>query len=367
MSLILPMVGNGIIIVSGNRDLSLVGCYLYYIGLDVSIGALLYYAYVYCRISKPARWFQIASSSLLLVDIVQLLMNPFFHHAFTVTEIEVDGFPYYKMVPLLGQQFHRVVDYVLLVGVIVIFVISLIRAPRLQAERYWVILFTLILVSIWETAYIFSGTPIDSSMIGYGVFGLLNFYFSLYYRPMRLLDRMLNGMVSGQENPVFFFDEGQHCIWMNRAGEQFLGLGEDQLEEAEVRLKKEFGSLQPELPEWKNYLTIRRNDEERYIELVKQPLTDSTNKTDGFYLYIHDLTDERRIAALKLYNAQHDQLTGLFNRDYLYESTKELLTKNPGEAYLIITAEITDLKVINDLYGNAFGDKALRFAADWLR
>ena len=367
VSLILPMAGNGIIIVSGNRDLSLVGCYLYYIGLDVSIGALLYYAYVYCRISKPARWFQIASSSLLLVDIVQLLMNPFFHHAFTVTEIEVDGFPYYKMVPLLGQQFHRVVDYVLLVGVIVIFVISLIRAPRLQAERYWVILFTLILVSIWETAYIFSGTPIDSSMIGYGVFGLLNFYFSLYYRPMRLLDRMLNGMVSGQENPVFFFDEGQHCIWMNRAGEQFLGLGEDQLEEAEVRLKKEFGSLQPELPEWKNYLTIRRNDEERYIELVKQPLTDSTNKTDGFYLYIHDLTDERRIAALKLYNAQHDQLTGLFNRDYLYESTKELLTKNPGEAYLIITAEITDLKVINDLYGNAFGDKALRFAADWLR
>ncbi len=81
---------------------------------------------------------------------------------------------------------------------------------------------------------------------------------------------------------------------------------------------------------------------------------------------IRDLTEERRAADLKLFNARHDQLTGLFNRDYLYERTKELLAENPEEKYLIITAEITDLKVINDLYGNTFGDRALKFAADWL-
>lgn len=367
MSLILPMAGNGIIIVSGSGDLSLVGCYLYYVGLDLSIGALIHYTYVYCRLSKRAGWFQTVSVALLAADAVQLLMNPFFHHAFKLTEIEVDGFSYFKMIPLLGQQVHRAVDYLLLACVIAIFIISLRRAPRLQAERYWVILCTLILVSLWETAYIFSGTPIDRSMIGYGVFGLLNFYFSLYYRPMRLLDRMLTGMVSDQENPVFFFDESQHCIWLNRAGEQFLNLSEGETEEAEARLKREFGTLQSEPAEWKKKLTIRRNHEERYIELVKQPLTGLGNKADGFYFYIHDLTEERHMAERKLFNARHDQLTGLYNRDYLYERTKELLAKDPGEPYLIITAEITDLKVINDLYGNTFGDTALKFAAEWLR
>ena len=369
MALILPMAGNGIIIVSGNKDLSLAGCYLYYIGLDFSIGALIYFTFVYCRMTRPVKWFRFraVAYSLLLADIVQLLLNPFFHHAFTVTGVEVDGFSYFRMVPLLGQQFHRVIDYLLLAGIIVVYVIRLVRAPRLQAERYGVILFALILVSAWETAYIFSGTPVDRSMIGYGVFGLLIFYFSLYYRSMRLLDRMLSGMVSGQKSPVFFFDESQRCIWMNRAGAQFLDLDEQELEEAETRLKGEFGTLQPEQAEWKDHFTVRRNGEDRYIELVKQPLIDARNKTDGFYFYIHDLTDERRTAAQKLFNAQHDQLTGLFNRDYLYERTKDLLTKNPEETYLIITAEITDLKVINDLYGNAFGDKALKFAADWLR
>jgi diguanylate cyclase (GGDEF)-like protein len=88
---------------------------------------------------------------------------------------------------------------------------------------------------------------------------------------------------------------------------------------------------------------------------------------DGFYFHIHDLTNEQRAAEQKLFTARHDQLTGLFNRDYLYERTKELLAENPEEVYLIITAEITDLKVINDLYGNTFGDQALKFAAEWMR
>jgi diguanylate cyclase (GGDEF)-like protein len=366
-ALILPMAGNGIIIVSGNKTLSLIGCYMYYLGLDISIGALLYYTHIYCRITRPVKWIRNAVSSVLLADMVQLLLNPFLHHAFDITEIEVDGFPYFKMIPHLGQQVHRVIDYLILAGIIVVFIIRLVKAPRLQTERYWVILVTLLLVTAWETVYIFSGSPIDRSMIGFGVFGLLNFYFSLYYRPMRLLDRMLSGMVSGQANPVFFFDDSMHCIWMNRAGEQFLDLEEHELEEAEARLKKEFGGLHPGLAEWKDHQTVDKNGEKRYIELTKQPLIDSKRKMDGFYFHIHDLTNEQRAAEQKLFTARHDQLTGLFNRDYLYERTKELLAENPEEVYLIITAEITDLKVINELYGNTFGDQALKFAAEWMR
>ena len=366
-SLVFPLFGNGIIIISDNRAISLIGCYMYYLGLDVSIAALLYYTFEYCRIYWPRKFERNIVYGILLGDMVQLLLNPVFHHAFEINPVQVDGYDYYKMTPLIGQQFHRLVDYAILAGIIVIFVIRVIRTPRLQKERYWIILVTLIVVTLWETAYIFSGSPIDRSMIGFGVFGLLVFYFSLYYRPMRLLDRMLSGMVSEQKNPVFFFDGSGHCIWMNRAGGQFLDLNEHELEEAETRLRKEFGSLHPGLAEWKDHLTIERNGEKRYLELAKQPKADSRRKTDSFYFIIRDLTEEQRAADLKLFEARHDRLTGLFNRDYLYERTRELLDQNPEEKYLIITAEITDLKVINDLYGNEFGDRALKFAADWLR
>ena len=365
--LMLPMAGNLIIILSSDRTLSLIGCYIYYIGLDISIAALLHFAHVYYRIEQSRKWFTNTAFLLLAIDVVQLVMNLFFHHAFDLTEIEVDGFPYWKMIPLWGQQFHRAVDYLILSGIIVGFIIRLRRAPKLQKERYSVILFTLILVSAWETAYIFSGAPIDRSMIGFGVFGLLVFYFSLYYRPMRLLDRMLSGMVSERKYPIFYFDEGEQCIWMNRAGAQFLDLEEDELDRAEADLKRLFGRLHPGQTEWQDTVTIEKNGQARHIELTKQPLYDSASRMDGFYFYMRDLTEEQEKAAQKLYNARHDRLTGLYNRDYLYERTREILDANPGEPFLAVSAEISDLKVINDLYGNSFGDRALKYASEWLR
>ena len=365
--LMLPMAGNLIIILSSDRTLSLIGCYIYYIGLDISIAALLHFSHVYCRIEQFRKWFQCLTFFLLTVDVIQLILNLFFHHAFELTVIEVDGFPYWKMVPLWGQQFHRAVDYLILAGIIVGFIIRLRRAPKLQKERYSVILFTLILVSAWETAYIFSGAPIDRSMIGFGVFGLLIFYFSLYYRPRRLLDRMLGNMVSERKYPIFYFDEDKQCIWMNRAGAQILDLEENELDKAQAELKRLFSSLHPGQAEWQDTVTMEANGETRQIELTKQPLRDSGGKTDGFYFYMRDLTEEQQKAARKLYNARHDRLTGIYNRDYLYERTREILDANPGEPYLVISAEISDLKVINDLYGNAFGDRALKSAAEWLR
>lgn len=364
--LILPMAGNMIILLSGNRTLSLIGCYIYYLGLDVSIAALIHFTLVYCRITQSRKWLLYLAYSLITIDVVQLLLNPFFHHAFRVVEMQVEGFPYYDMVPLWGQQFHRAVDYLLLAGVIVTFIIRVVRAPRLQRQRYSVILLALILVSVWETAYIFSDAPIDRSMIGFGMFGLLIFYFSLYYRPMRLLDRMLSSVVSEREYPMYCFDEDKRCIWMNRAGAKYLNLEEQELEQAEAELKRQFFNRHPGAAEWKDQLTMDVNGEARFIELTKQPMIDSKGQPDGFYFYVRDLTEEQRETARKLHNAQHDRLTGLFNRDYLYERTRELLANNPKESYLIICAEISDLKVINDLYGNDFGDRALKCSAEWL-
>ena len=365
--LILPMAGNLMIVISAERSLSVAGYYLYYLGLDLSIAALLHFTYVYCRISQPRKWLRNTGYGLVLINVVQLMLNPVFHHAFTVTEIELDGLPYFEMIPYTGQQIHRAVDYLLLVGVAVTFAVWLIRAPRLQKERYSVILLTLVAATVWETAYAFSGELIDRSVIGFGVFGLLIFYFSIYYRPMRLLDRMLSSVVSDQNDPMFFFDNDQKCIWMNQAGGRFLNLEEQETDRAGSLLEETFGPRHSGTARWKDHLVLDRDGESRHIDLSKEPLYDSDRKMNGFYIRIHDLTEEQRDAAEKLYNARHDQLTGLFNRDYLYERTRELLAEYPDEPYLVFQLEISDLKVINDLYGNSFGDHVLKYVADWLR
>ena len=71
--LMFPMIGNMIIILSGNRTLSLIGCYLYYLGLDFSISALIHFTHVYCRIEHPRKWYLFLADSLLTIDVIQLL------------------------------------------------------------------------------------------------------------------------------------------------------------------------------------------------------------------------------------------------------------------------------------------------------
>ena len=71
-------------------------------------------------------------------------------------------------------------------------------------ERYFVILVTLVLTGGWQSYYIFSRTPVEKSMAGYGIFGLLIFYFALYYRPLSLLDRLLANMASDMPDAIFF-------------------------------------------------------------------------------------------------------------------------------------------------------------------
>ena len=99
--------------------------------------------------------------------------------------------------------------------VILVFIIRSIKVPRLYKERYVVILISLIIGTIWQTYYVMSRTPVDRSMVGFGEFGLLIFYFSIYHRPLRLLDNMLADIVSDSSEAVILYGPEGRCIWAN--------------------------------------------------------------------------------------------------------------------------------------------------------
>jgi len=195
-ALLLPVIGNLVIILSGNRTLSTLGCLIYFIGMNAVVYALLTFTFDYCRFPKPKTGIKRIVLGLLVFDAAQLLCNPFFHHAFDLTAVEVSGADYYQLIPYLGQSFHRVLCYGVFMASVAIFFWKMVTAPRLYFERYAVIFFSMISIGLWETFYIFSSSPIDQSMVGFGFFGLLVYYFAIYYRPVRLLDKMLARVAS---------------------------------------------------------------------------------------------------------------------------------------------------------------------------
>ena len=355
LALVPPMAGNLILIISTRQSLSVLGCYVYFLGMDLVVLALLRFTSDYCAMPWPRRW-RIAAWVLLSADALQILANPFTGHAFGIEEIVAYGAPYFRLVPYLGQTFHRILDYSIVAVVLIIFFVKTLRSPRINSERYSVILSTMVFTTAWETVYIFSRTPMDRSMIGFGVFGLLVFYFSLYYHPYRLLDRMLAAVASEIPDALFFFDLNGHCIWVNKRGGELAGLGSQDYEAVPARLKTLLGFTGSEEGAWSEARIIGSGDAMRSYVLEHRAVTDDKDRPIGSFLTVRDNSDEQKTLQREIYNATHDRLTQVYNR----AGYDLLLSGMDLNQTLMLLIDGDHFKLINDRYGHETGDRTLQ-------
>ena len=363
-SLIPPLIGNLLIIVTEDHLVADIGSFMYFLGMDVIMICLIRFTIEYCNI-KPNSALRNLIYIVLIADMIQLALNPVFGHAFSHEIITVNNVAYFRLVPRIGQAFHRVAVYGALAIVIWRFTVMTVRSPRVDAERYLVILLAMIITALWETFYIFSRTPIDRSMIGFGVCGLLVFYFALYYKPVRLLNRMMAGIVGEMHEALFFFDKGGECIWTNEPGTELAGIMPGEYRGAPAKLEERFGNLPQEGQGARRFIE-GSGENARYFVIERRPIEDRSQLAAGSFLSIRDDTEEQRERLRELYQATHDRLTGLYNIDHLHDCVRKVIDNNPGTRWLVAFINIRDFKMINDIFGNEFGDLVLKKVAKWV-
>jgi len=366
--LLVPVLGNLVIVLSTTKIPAMLGCYIYFIGMDAFIMALLSFTFKYCATTWSKKIWKYLIYSLITIDVLQYFLNPFLRQAFDTEPIIVEGANYYRVIPYAGQTYHRVVVYAVFFVILITYIHKIVCSPRVYRERYSIMLVTLIVTALWQTYYIFSRTPIDRSMTGYGIFGLLVFYFALYYRPLTLLDRLLAQMASDIPDAIFFYDAYGRCIWANQPAIDLIGLPDEKFDRSSELLTKKFGDKEDfsELT-WECDYILGSGENTTYYYLAKRSVTDEKGLVTGSFLTIRDTTEQQKLLQQERYNATHDTLTDLFTKEYLYERIRKKIDEEPDTDQLILYIDILDFKLINDVYGSAFGDKALQTIAASLR
>jgi len=86
------------------------------------------------------------------------------------------------------------------------------------------------------------------------------------------------------------------------------------------------------------------------------------NASEGYLLTLRDITEMKRMSETINYQASHDSLTGLSNREEFSFKLGEILgsLKSSGDRHALLVIDIDRFKVINDTCGSVAGDELLR-------
>lgn len=110
-----------------------------------------------------------------------------------------------------------------------------------------------------------------------------------------------------------------------------------------------------------NTVLVSKDDSEYIIENSSAPIRNNRNEILGAVLVFHDVTGDRLDRRKLEYLAQHDTLTGLYNRHYFEQCLEKVVKAMPHTSvtHAMLYLDLDQFKIINDTAGHAVGDELL--------
>ena len=333
---------------------------IYFICTDfLSLSMLLFivsYTWKY-RALKPSIFI---FSPLVLVDSVSLIVNAWTRHSFNLTKIVTETEIEYWSCEFTSLHYiHLAFCYAMVMFSLVLLVHAIVDCPYGYKYKY-VSLFVAFIVVIITNAICYSlDLVIDFSVFLYPLMAMFIYYHSMFAASRKLLTNSLTNVNDNVEDAILYFDINDDCFYSNsRAKPLFLDSdGKFSPLKASEFLIYARGKIQSNKSKKPvEFFTI--NGQERQFEIEAEDIYFGYNLI-GSYLKLSDKTDEINRYLTQKFLANHDELTGAYNREHFFKACDEKIRENPNTEYVMVSTNIRQFKLVNELFGEEVGNQIL--------
>lgn len=297
--------------------------------------------------------------SLILIDSISIALNPFFQHLFDIkpaTWCGESGF--YMLTPKPAFYIHYAVIMLLVSSCFLSLFYRAFKAAHFYRRKYLSI--ALILLLIIALNIMTMNKAVDLSLFAQLLEGICIYYCVFVFTPQQLLPKTLMQVANEMNVAIIVFDAERKLLYRNGKAEQYL--------DAASPIKNLYGvtlldlcqaDFYEQLDTFTKLETLYKNGKPRDFEIQMRKLQEDGNLLEGTYYIIKDATEELKQQDKEKFLASHDDLTGLYNKQYFYEKTEQYINFHPDKEFLMICTDIREFKMINDFFGTKIGDQVL--------
>jgi len=312
-----------------------------------------------------------------LLTLLLLFTNP--SHQLVWQQVQLlDGPGFTYIGNTYGPWFwiHTAYSYLLLTLALARFIESFLGSPPQYRGQPLTLIIGLAIPFGGNIAHLFGMSPtpgIDPTPLLFSLSGLVILLGLFRYRLFEVVPIPQEDVLKSMSEGLLVLDRQNRLVDINPAARKILDLEDQSLLNHPVELVLR---PWPELAQLCQLDTLERiefvqlNSKDRhYFDVRKTALTGWRGGRVGSLLVFHNITELKRVQSELLQLSLTDPLTGLANRRKLLEIMQAEITQAARYSLplSVIMLDLDNLKGINDTFGHAAGDEALRIVAQVLQ